>query len=294
MSSLGRKLMTSPDTDTTKSEGKRKKDSSPSFLLEANFLRDPKVRRLRLRHGLEGAMVWLGIVCDLRLSDLSLHRDFLEDFATEFNISSDLLEQIVNTCLTLNLLQLHDGSIVTCEALSSRINEYHRISNARREAGRKSGESRRLKSNNFVEQPVRTKKKFCSTTLTKLNKTKLNVTEPKEIDPNLICVRPKVILHINELSGFQAEIPPAELEYWLNTLQDYADANPAKFKKYANHAAVLRSWRRKRLEEGYTWDGVGFSKKSPFKPEVKKPDQSGIDFINRLADEERRQGGISD
>lgn len=47
-----------------------------------------------------------------------------------------------------------------------------------------------------------------------------------------------------------------EITYWLNELSTAAKNQKAAFqKKYSDHYLTLLSWRRRRLEDGKTWDG---------------------------------------
>lgn len=172
--------MSSPDTDSSKTPEKRKKESTPSFLLEANFLRDPKVRRLRLKHGMEGVGIWMAIVGDLRLNGLTLAADYLTDLQEELNILRDVFEQVLNTCLNIDLLQRDSAQNVTCRALSERIDSYDRIRAKRIAAGQKSGRIRRLKQRTKGRTNLEHTSNAVATPPTKLNQTKYN--QNKDLD----------------------------------------------------------------------------------------------------------------
>lgn len=48
---------------------------------------------------------------------------------------------------------------------------------------------------------------------------------------------------------------PDETAYWLATFDLAYEQNPAKFcKQYSNHAAAIRNWRKRALEDGKVWD----------------------------------------
>jgi len=56
----------------------------------------------------------------------------------------------------------------------------------------------------------------------------------------------------------------AERRYWTQELADYARDKPVLWRKYKDHERVLMKWRRRHLENGFTWnEALGHYEKKP-------------------------------
>jgi hypothetical protein len=81
------------------------------------------------------------------------------------------------------------------------------------------------------------------------------VLDQEKGEPKKLELRPLVFLTLDQSARFQAEFGEPELNYWLDRLAEFAGKNSAKWRKqYQDHNLVMRSWRNRKLEEGYTWN----------------------------------------
>lgn len=98
-----------------------------------------------------------------------------------------------------------------------------------------------------------------------------NKDEPKKLE-----LRPLVFLTLEQSSRLQAELGEPELNYWLDRLAEFAGKNERRWKKeYQEHNLVIRSWRNRKLEEGYVWSAKDkrYDKQNAF---VKAKEQNEI------------------
>lgn len=80
-----------------------------------------------------------------------------------------------------------------------------------------------------------------------------SISKKKTVEKLLIGKYTKITSeeHQKFLSTWGAD----ETAYWLATFDLAYEQNPAKFcKQYSNHAAAIRNWRKRALEDGKVWD----------------------------------------
>lgn len=110
------------------------------FLWDANAYCDPKILRLRARHGIEGYGAFQILVClmreagspyQLRLSDIEL-------YSIQLALSADKLRAIVDTCLAVGLFEIssEDEDLFFARALVDRMSQWDEIKRRRSEAGK--------------------------------------------------------------------------------------------------------------------------------------------------------------
>jgi len=66
-------------------------------------------------------------------------------------------------------------------------------------------------------------------------------------------IRPGVYLKDGEQNQLQLDLQPGELEYWLDAVATYMRGHPNFKPPLGTHGDVIRSWREKKLEDGYKW-----------------------------------------
>jgi hypothetical protein len=68
-------------------------------------------------------------------------------------------------------------------------------------------------------------------------------------------VAPLVFLTEDQKAYLKKNFSDREILYWLKELATSAGHNPTLWKKkYKNHMSVITSWRKRKLEDGYTWN----------------------------------------
>jgi len=115
---------------------------APRFLWDSNAFRDPKVLRLRARHGVEGYGAFQMLVCMMREQDgYKLEICDVEVYALEMGIEPSRLIAIVLTCLEVGLFDRrnssgHDTNSFWAPALNERMAEWDAKKAKRSAAGR--------------------------------------------------------------------------------------------------------------------------------------------------------------
>lgn len=66
----------------------------------------------------------------------------------------------------------------------------------------------------------------------------------------------KVKLKKNEIDKLESTLGTSCLKYWVISLEEFADTQPDKFKKYKCHRACIQNWHRRRLEEGKVFSHI--------------------------------------
>lgn len=122
------------------------------FPVRAGFCRDRAARALRRRHGWEGIGQFVGLCCMLleepeNLLDVSTDYG-MEDLAEQLSCMPEELTTLLTDMAKAGMLDadaLGDG-VVKVPIVDEAIEKWEAIIEAKREAGRKSGESRRRKA----------------------------------------------------------------------------------------------------------------------------------------------------
>lgn len=226
---------TSPDT-------KRKKEFVLGFYVSANEFSDSRIVNLTREHGPLGYTVFSCARCLMRgVAELKLSlSDASKDVAWLLHSDADVVDTILDHCTAVGLFS-SDGVFIWCDEM---IEDVARLDKRRQqliEAGSKGGSAKaklQAKSKHKLKHtPVRYGT-VRNGTIDDLNKEELPLVN---------------IPHEDEIK-LQSEITADELEYWRQALTEYAKIHPAKWRKYKDHASVIRSWRRARIEQGFAWD----------------------------------------
>lgn len=126
------------------------------FSHDSNAHKDPKILKLRVKHGWEGYGIYWAIIETLREQDdykwLANDKQLLS-FC--FANGDDVVNQVIDTCLEIGLL-VNDGEFIYSESLSRRMKLKDEISEKRRAAGKKGGVSKSLA--NAKQNPSNKKK----------------------------------------------------------------------------------------------------------------------------------------
>ena len=258
--------MTSPETDTTKSEGKRKKESTPSVMISAFEFSDPRIIGLIQSHP-QAYTVYTYVRCLSRV-EATLKLPFDQAIATLswcLHIERNEVEQILNSCVLLSLLEEDNGEIF-CPKVVEDVTKYDEKRRILSEAGKRGGNKAqaKLKGGSSHPQPSQVRK----------GKVRIGKESKEEVDPNY----PTPLLDWIEYR--KATKKPLTISSIKAILKSY-DGRPEDLARDVQHS----------MSQGY--QGL-FAPSTSGKPAKAPPDQSGFDLIKRLADEERRALGISD
>jgi hypothetical protein len=141
------------------------------FSHDSNAHKDPKILKLRAKHGWEGYGIYWAIIETLREQEdykwLATDKHLLS-FC--FGNGDELINQVIDTCLEVGLL-VNDGEFIYSESLTRRMKMKDEISEKRRAAGKKGGSS---KSQAIAKQNVSNKSKEKES---KVNEIKENKTK---------------------------------------------------------------------------------------------------------------------
>lgn len=122
-------------------EGEKMTKDAYYFSHDSNAHKDPKVLKLRVKHGWEGYGIYWAIVETLReQSDYKWKSVDKQLLSFCFANGDALVNQVLDTCLEVGLL-IDDGEYIYSDSLSRRMKLKDAISEKRREAGRKGGSS---------------------------------------------------------------------------------------------------------------------------------------------------------
>lgn len=112
------------------------------FSHDSNAHKDPKVLKLRSKHGWEGYGIYWAIVETLReQNDYKWLANDKQLLSFSFANGDEVVNQVIDTCLEVGLL-VDDGEYIYSESLSRRMKMKDEISEKRRIAGRKGGSSK--------------------------------------------------------------------------------------------------------------------------------------------------------
>lgn len=258
--------MSPTEIDTNKSEGKRKKESTPSVMLSAFEFSDPRIIGLIQSHP-QAYTVYTYVRCLSRV-EATLKLPFDQAIATLswcLHIERNEVEQILNSCVLLSLLEEDNGEIF-CPKVVEDVTKYDEKRRILSEAGKRGGNKAqaKLKGGSSHPQPSQVRK----------GKVRLGKESSKEVDPNY---PPALLDWIEHRKSIKKPLTSSSIKAILKTYE----GKPDDLARDVQHS----------MKQGY--QGL-FSPSTNSKPVPPPPDQSGFDLIKRLADEERRASGISD
>lgn len=100
-----------------------RKNNAEYFSHDSNMRNDSKVKALRNKYGLEGYGVYVMLIeqlCESDLIEVTPDSIWYEITAGDFGISAESLQDIIEYCLKINLLQKENNTI-RCKTLDSRL-----------------------------------------------------------------------------------------------------------------------------------------------------------------------------
>lgn len=164
-------------------------------------------------------------------------------------LDKQILTTTLTTLLSYEVASRREDGALFCRRMV-RDNELRRI---RSEAGKLGGNPNLLKQKSTTD--LTTPEDEDEVLLGTKKRIKIKKEDPKR-DPAKIEYAPGIFLLAKEYTKLLAVMTEPEITYWLNELSTAAKNQKAAFqKKYSDHYLTLLSWRRRRLEDGKTWDG---------------------------------------
>lgn len=260
--------MTSPDTDNTKSKGKRKKESVVGFYVSASEFSDSRIIQLIRNHGLQGYTIYSCARCLIRaVAELRLScSDASSNVAWILHCEQKIAQIVLDDCAYFGLLQ-SDHDHIWSDEINEDVARFDKRRQQLIDAGSKGGKAK-AELQATLKQPDK---------LTKVRKGKVRRGKEsvKELDPNY----PPALVDWIEYrrDDLKKPLTPRAIKALLKTYE----GKPGDLTRDVQHS----------MSQGY--QGL-FSPSGSSKPTAPPPDQSGFDLIKRLADEERRASGISD
>ena len=122
--------------------------------LDSNFLDDPKIITLFMRHGSEGLLIWITTLCYLRESEFSRvsKTGFAEAIAFRLRLDMDTVENSLKTALLIGLIQDDDGWLYS-QAFDARMELMNKGNAKRAETMRQRWEQKRANTPPAVVLP---------------------------------------------------------------------------------------------------------------------------------------------
>lgn len=109
------------------------------FSHDSNAFHDPKIIKLRSKHGLEGYGFYWAIIEYLRnQSDYCILEEDLDLLSFYLNFEESKIKHLLSTCLAIGLLKKENGKVFS-DSLLRRMDKANKIRGERVRAGRKGG-----------------------------------------------------------------------------------------------------------------------------------------------------------
>lgn len=109
------------------------------FSHDSNARHDPKIIKLRTKHGLEGYGFYFCLLEIMRESaDYSIDIEDLETVSYQLNISHEKAEEMIKTCIKIKLLKQDQNKLIS-ESFISRMHEVDEMRKRQSENGKKGG-----------------------------------------------------------------------------------------------------------------------------------------------------------
>lgn len=110
------------------------------FSHDSNAHKDPKILKLRAKHGWEGYGIYWAIIETLReQNDYKWKASDKHLLSFCFANGDELINQVIDSCLEIGLLKVDDDGFIHSESLTNRMKFKDEIKEKRREAGKKGG-----------------------------------------------------------------------------------------------------------------------------------------------------------
>jgi hypothetical protein len=140
------------------------------FSHDSNAFHDPRIIKLRSKHGLEGYGFYWAIIEHLRnQKNYSLNIEDLDLLSFYMNSDESKIKQMLSVCLSIGLLKNENGKVFS-ESLLNRMEKANKIREARSNSGKMGG---RPKANGKQNESKIKALKESKVNKSKLNKSKL-------------------------------------------------------------------------------------------------------------------------
>lgn len=153
------------------------------FSHDSNAHKDPKILRLRAKHGWAGYGIFWAIIETLREQEgYKWESNDKHLLSYSFGNGDGEINEVIDTCLEIGLLVLNDDGYIHSESLTKRMKKKEEVSEKRRQAGKKGGSSntkanaKQTESNKRKEKESKEKKK--ESKLNKKEKIEAYTTNP--------------------------------------------------------------------------------------------------------------------
>lgn len=255
--------MSPTEIDTNKREGKRKKDSIPKLIVSPFDLTNPKLVPIFKQFGVEGYGIYILVRGQIRAQhELNICSTDVEALLSwTLRIDQERVNEIIHALIASDALVWTDEARtrISCPLVLEDVEVFderrQQLSKAGKESARKRQEKIQQMLNTRSTRSVHTKERKGRDRIGKVS---------KEVDPNSppnwIRFREGVqpqdsdgLIWLTDEEGRKLR-DELGMEQFLDLYQqmcNYALSNPTKWKKkYEDHAAVMRSWKRRRDEGG--------------------------------------------
>jgi hypothetical protein len=191
------------------------------FSHDSNAHKDPKILKLRAKHGWEGYGIYWALIETLReQNEYKWKASDKQLLSFCFANGEGLINQVIDTCLDVGLLVIDEDDFIHSESLTRRMKIKEEISEKRREAGRKGGSKSKSQAN--AKQNVSKEKK------------------EKESKVNKNKYRDFVFLSDEEYQKLVSEYGKTVIDSKIEDLDNYI-GNKRK-DPYKDHNRTIRTW----------------------------------------------------
>jgi hypothetical protein len=205
------------------------KNNADYFSHDSDMRDDPKIKALRRKFGVAGYGVWCMLLESITDSEnFRLNMD-LEIMAGDYDIEPDFLDQVIQYCLKLDLLQDQNG-VISCRTLEHRLAT---VIDKRAKAKEQSKEQPRLHgrfTSNNTGQPV---KAVTEMPQSKVKESKVFIsigTEGKNfisVKPTYANDRPLRVYDLAEYFLSRHQLETFKIKGWTH-FDAFLDANPSR------------------------------------------------------------------
>lgn len=202
------------------------------FSHDANAHKDPKILKLRSKHGWEGYGIYWAIIETLReQNEYKWLADDKQLLTFSFSNGDETVNQVLDDCLNIGLLDIDDDGYIHSESLTRRMKMKEEIADKRREAGRKGGQKSKRQAKD-KQMPKQTPSKE-----SKGKESKRNEYTPEF--ESFWKEYPKKIEKKQAFKSFKTAIKNNSLDEIINGTKGYAqqiknDGTESRFIKHAS------------------------------------------------------------
>lgn len=248
-------------TKRTTQPPQRKKKKGHCALTPLDLLNDPRFVGLRIKHGF-ASVGWYTVLTLLlhRLPDHRINRSELHSAAFLVGgVDADELRRILDSLVDAKVFSETEEYYYSQEVIDDCVSldiKRDKWRTSKREARGQSKDNSKLSEQEQeleTEQEKELEEEGCK------GEGDLKIHPSPAAPKNLTRydeeLKPQDPANIVWLTDAQVEVltykwGEDQLKYWIERLADFSTTNPKLFKNYKEHGRVLRSWRKKAIEQG--------------------------------------------